>query len=294
MVLIILPYMYFATPHVLQFASPAKILFLHHNNFTIMKKQVAEDKLNEAAGLIASAKHLVAFTGAGISVESGIPPFRGAEGLWSKYNPEVLELNYFYRYPLESWKVIKEIFYDFFGKAKPNLAHLALAQFEKMGLLKAVITQNIDNLHQAAGNTVVHEFHGNSQRMVCVGCNDHYPAAEVELDTLPPSCAKCDGLLKPDFIFFGERIPMDAYSFSMNAAEQCDVFLIIGSTGEVAPANQIPPLAKRNDAVIIEVNPEPSHYTGYITDVHIAGRAGEVMAALLEKVEKIRSGIQLN
>jgi NAD-dependent deacetylase len=256
-----------------------------------MQREIPEEKLNEAAALIAGAKHLVAFTGAGISVESGIPPFRGADGLWSKYNPEVLELNYFYRYPLESWKVIKEIFYDFFGKARPNLAHLALGQLEKMGLLKAVITQNIDNLHQAAGNTVVHEFHGNSQRMVCVQCNSHYAAAEIMLDTLPPACAKCEGLLKPDFIFFGERIPMDAYNFSMQAAEQSDVFLIIGSTGEVMPANQIPPLAKRNDATIIEVNPEPSHYTGYITDIHLAGRAGEIMSRLLERVEKINAGM---
>jgi NAD-dependent deacetylase len=256
-----------------------------------MQIEIPEEKLNEAAVLIAGAKHLVAFTGAGISVESGIPPFRGADGLWSKYNPEVLELNYFHRYPMDSWKVIKEIFYDFFGKAEPNLAHKVLAQFEKLGILKAVITQNIDNLHQAAGNTVVYEFHGNSQRMVCLQCNSHFEAADILLDTLPPACSKCEGLLKPDFIFFGERIPVDAYSFSMQAAEQSDVFLIIGSTGEVMPANQIPPLAKRNDATIIEVNPEPSHYTGYITDIHLAGRAGEIMSRLLKQVEKINAGM---
>ncbi len=243
-------------------------------------------KIKKAADFISNSSYLVAFTGAGISVESGIPPFRGADGLWSRYNPETLELNYFYRYPAESWVVIKEIFYDFFGKAQPNPAHLALAKLEKMGLLKSVITQNIDNLHQAAGNTVVYEFHGNSQRLVCMNCNSHYPASAITLDTLPPACSLCDGLLKPDFIFFGERIPMDAYSFSMNAAERCDVMLIIGSTGEVMPANQIPPVAKRNDAVIIEVNPEPSRYTSAITDIHLEGRAGDIMTLLLELVEK--------
>jgi len=250
--------------------------------------------IDEAAGHIAHAKHLVAFTGAGISVESGIPPFRGADGLWSKYNPEVLELNYFYRNPLDSWKVIKEIFYDFFGKAQPNIAHLALARFEQMGLLKSLITQNIDNLHQAAGNTIVHEFHGNSQRLVCTRCSKHYHAFEVPLEPLPPACKQCNSLLKPDFIFFGERIPMDAYNASIEAAENCDVFLIIGSTGEVAPANQIPGIAKRNDAIIIEVNPESSRYTNHLTDIHLEGRAGEVMKILLEKVEILRSELPPN
>lgn len=248
-----------------------------------------DKNLDEAATHIANARHLVAFTGAGISVESGIPPFRGSEGLWSKYNPEVLQLDYFYRYPLDSWKVIKEIFYDFFGKAQPNIAHLALARFEQMGILKSVVTQNIDNLHQAAGTSIVHEFHGNSQRLVCTSCHAHYHANEVSLTTLPPSCKKCNNLLKPDFIFFGERIPMDAYNSSIEAAENCDVFLIIGSTGEVSPANQIPGIAKRNDAIIIEVNPETSRYTNHITDIHLEGKAGEVMKIILEKVEKIKS-----
>jgi len=246
--------------------------------------------IDEAALLISNAKYLVAFTGAGISVESGIPPFRGADGLWSKYNPKVLELSYFYRYPLESWKVIKEIFYDFFGKAQPNPAHLALARFEELGLLKSVITQNIDNLHQMAGNTVVHEFHGNSQRLVCMHCHAHFLPSEVSLEKLPPLCENCDSLLKPDFIFFGEQIPMNAYHASIQAAESCDALLIVGSTGEVAPANQIPLIAKRNDAVIIEINPETSRYTAMITDIHLPGKAGEIMRILQEKVEKLKAG----
>ncbi|NCC73431.1 MAG: NAD-dependent deacylase [Sphingobacteriia bacterium] len=251
-------------------------------------------KIDQAAESIARSKYLVAFTGAGISVESGIPPFRGPDGLWSKYNPEVLDLDYFFRNPLGSWKVIKEIFYDFFGKANPNPAHLALAKFEELGLLKAVITQNIDNLHQLAGNTTVYEFHGNSQRLVCTQCEAHFQPKEISLEKLPPVCLKCGSLLKPDFVFFGERIPMEAYSASMAAAERCDVFLIIGSTGEVMPANQIPGIARRNNALIIEVNPEKSRYTNYITDIHLEGKAGQIMKILQEKVEKLMAKTNFN
>jgi len=154
-----------------------------------------KSNLSAVAQLIATSKYLVAFTGAGISVESGIPPFRGSEGLWSKYNPEVLDLNYFHRNPKASWIVIKEIFYDFFGKAKPNPGHFALARLEEMGLLKCVITQNIDNLHQAAGNTTIHEFHGNSQKMVCTNCGQHFGVEAIDLNILPPKCRNCNNIL---------------------------------------------------------------------------------------------------
>ncbi len=246
-----------------------------------------EEQIHMAAELIKNSKHLIAFTGAGISVESNIPPFRGINGLWSKYDPQVLELGYFHHNPLESWKVIKEIFYDFIGKALPNAAHLGLARLEAMGLLKCVITQNIDNLHQVAGSTVVHEFHGNSQKLVCTGCARHFEADELDFENLPPLCADCNSLIKPDFIFFGEEIPMEAHNESIKAAEDADVALIIGSTGEVMPANQIPILAKQTGAKIIEVNPESSRYTDFITDIHLKGKAGPVMSELLEKVEEL-------
>jgi len=243
-----------------------------------------ENNIALAGKAIQNSKYMVAFTGAGISVESGIPPFRGAEGLWSKYDPQVLELGYFYAYPFDSWVVIKEIFYDFFGKAHPNAAHLALAALEKKGILKEVITQNIDNLHQEAGNTIVHEFHGNSHQLVCTKCSKHFALKEVNLDKLPVKCPQCSGLLKPDFIFFGEGIPMEAYSDSQKAAEKADVFLIIGSTGEVSPANQIPMLAKQTGSLLIEINPEPSRYTNYITDVYLPGKAGEIMTRLMAEI----------
>jgi len=238
--------------------------------------------LNKAADILKQSKHTAAFTGAGISVESGIPPFRGKNGLWSKYDPKILELNYFYQHPKDSWEVIKEIFYDFFGKAKPNPAHTVLAEAEKRDLLKAVITQNIDNLHQAAGSKTVYEFHGTSNKMVCTKCKRKFLSEKVNLDELPPKCSACGGLLKPDFIFFGEGIPSDAYQKSLEEAEKADVFFLIGTTGLIQPAASIPYKAKYNGAVIIELNPERTVFTEKITDIFLQGKAGEVMKQLGE------------
>lgn len=238
------------------------------------------DKIKQAAEILRNSKKTTAFTGAGISVESGIPPFRGANGLWSKYNPIILELDYFKSNPEKSWKVVKEIFYDFFGKAKPNTAHKVLAKMEAAGLLDSVITQNIDDLHYKAGNKIVHEFHGNSDNFICLKCGEKYNLKDIVLTEKPPYCKKCGGLLKPDFIFFGEGIPSKAYSASIEAANSSDVFLLIGTTGEVMPASQIPFLAKQNGAKIIEVNTEMSNYTNNITDIFLQGKATEVMNEL--------------
>ncbi len=242
-----------------------------------------KEQLAKAAHILSEAKHITAFTGAGISVESGIPPFRGSEGLWSKYDPIVLDLDYFFRNPKASWKVIREIFYDFFGEARANAAHKALAQLEAKGNLKEIITQNIDNLHQEGGSKNVVEFHGTSKRLICTSCQKVYPAMEVNLDFLPARCS-CNGLLKPDFIFFGEGIPQEAYEKSLLAAEKADVFLLIGTTGEIMPASQIPYLAKQNGARIIEINTTASNYTYGLTDVFLQGRATEVMEKLLKKM----------
>jgi len=239
--------------------------------------------ISAAAKLIRNARHVSVFTGAGISVESGIPPFRGAEGLWSRYDPRSLELTYFHAHTEESWKVIKEIFYDFFGKARPNDAHRALAAMEREGLVKTVITQNIDNLHQEAGSRSVLEFHGNSQMLLCLECGRRRPAREADLAVLPPHC-ECGGLFKPDFIFFGEMIPEPARTLSFREAELADVFLLVGTTGEVMPACLVPEEAKRNGAAIIEVNTEPSNYTPHLTDVFLKGKATDVLRRLVREL----------
>jgi NAD-dependent deacetylase len=243
--------------------------------------QQTTNGLKEAIFLIRSAKYLTAFTGAGISVESGIPPFRGPGGLWNKYDPRMLELEYFVSHPDTAWPVIREIFYDHFGKAQPNKAHEVLAYWEMQGHLKALITQNIDNLHYLAGSRNIVEFHGNSRLLVCLDCGRRVEAARPLLEKLPPRCA-CGGVLKPDFIFFGEGIPPDAYARAHEAARRADVMLVVGSTGEVYPAALIPMWASEASAKIIEVNPETSEFTRSISDIHLHLRAAEAFG-LIEK-----------
>lgn len=240
--------------------------------------------IKESAKLIKESKFTMAFTGAGISVESGIPPFRGEHGLWNKYDPEVLDLRYFMNSPSECWPFIREIFYDFFADATPNKAHLILAEMEKRKMLSSVVTQNIDNLHYEAGNSVVHEFHGNSKKLRCLKCERIYEAKEINFDDIPPKCEHDGEILKPDFIFFGEGIPPLAYTNSFGDAEKAEVCMIIGSTGEVTPASYVPRTAKQAGATIIEINPEESMFTSSITDIHLKGKASVVLQKLSEQI----------
>lgn len=240
--------------------------------------------IKEAAEIIKSSKYLTAFTGAGISVESGIPPFRGEGGLWSKYDPSILDLYTYKVSPQKSWPVIKELFFDFFGDARANKAHYALAELEKSGLLKSIITQNIDSLHQEGGSKEVYEFHGNCRQLVCFECSNIEQVSEKALSDTPPKCEKCGGLLKPDFIFFGEGIPELAYEKSLHASQSCDVMLVIGTTGEIVPASSLPYVAKESGATIVEINTEESAYTNSITDIFLQGKATGVMDALKKEI----------
>lgn len=241
----------------------------------------------KAAKIIKSSKRCVAFTGAGISVESGIPPFRGKNGLWNKYDPNTFDIQYFYSHTKQSWEVIREIFYDLFGKVRPNAAHYALKELEAGNLLSSVITQNVDNLHSDAGSKVVHEFHGSLKNVVCLKCRAKYKISQIDLNVLPPVCKKCDGILKPDVIFFGEAIPEPAGTHSFNEAGKADCFILIGTTGTVAPANTIPSIAKSNGAAIIEINPYASQYTNSVTDIFLEEKAGTAMEKLMEEIDKL-------
>ncbi len=242
------------------------------------------ENISKAAALIRNSKNVAVFTGAGISVESGIPPFRGPGGLWEKYDPTFIELNYFRVHPHDSWKKMKEIFFDFMAKAEPNAAHFAVAQLERAGHVKAVITQNIDGLHQRAGSTVVYEFHGTIESMRCIDCLGLFPSREIDLSHLPPLCPGCGGLLKPDFVFFGEAIPQEVSRLSFEAAGEAEVLLVIGTTGEVMPAALIPQVAKEARAQIIEINPTESAFTNVLTDIFLKGSACEMMSQLAAEV----------
>lgn len=242
-------------------------------------------KIKQAAEILKKSNYTTAFTGAGISVESGIPPFRGEGGLWNKYDPNILDLSTYKTNAQKSWPVIKELFFDFFGEAKANRAHYGLAELEEKGRLKSIITQNIDSLHQKSGSKNVFEFHGNCRDLVCFDCGSVEEVSSKKLDNTPPICNKCGGLLKPDFIFFGEGIPELAYQKSLEASQNCEVMLVIGTTGEIVPASSLPYMAKENGAIIIEINTNPSAYTNSITDVFLQGKATEVMSELMKEIK---------
>ncbi|MCJ7623488.1 MAG: NAD-dependent deacylase, partial [Anaerolineaceae bacterium] len=233
---------------------------------------------------IKKANRVIAFTGAGISVESGIPPFRGPSGIWSDYDSSNLDIRFFLEHPETAWPVIKEIFYDNIGKAQPNAAHHALAEMEALGIIDSVITQNIDDMHQKAGSIDVIEFHGNSQRLICLSCKNTYSATIEILKIIPPRCPACDVILKPDFIFFGEAIPPRAFELAMRETKSADVWLIIGTTGEVYPAASLPFEAKKNRKKIMEINIQPSNFTYQITDHFLQGKAAEITPILLSHI----------
>jgi len=254
----------------------------------------AHEAVRALVSLIRSARYLTAFTGAGISVESGIPPFRGEGGIWNTHDPRKFELDYFMAHPEEAWPLLKQIFYGGgLRAARPNRAHEVLAAWEargagldgRGGLLKVLITQNIDNLHSLAGSRRIIEFHGNSRLLLCVSCGKRVEAEARLLQTLPPRCG-CGGIYKPDFVFFGEGIPPVAHERAREAARRTDLMLVVGTTGEVYPAALIPQWAAEAGAKIVEINPAPSSFTGSVTDVRIPLPAAEAFRLLEEEMNR--------
>lgn len=239
--------------------------------------------LEQAASAIIGSELTIALTGAGISVESGIPDFRSAGGLWSRYDPaEYATIDAFRQDPEKVWRMLREL-EDVVLGAVPNEAHIGLGELERMGHLHCVITQNIDNLHQAGGSVNVIEYHGNGSTLSCLWCGASCGAAEKRI-TNPPRC-DCGGILKPDVVMFGEAIPMEALNRSFDLASKAGALLVIGTSATVSPANTIPSIAKRNGAVVIEINMERTHLTDSTTDIFIQGGAGGIVRSLVEKVK---------
>ena len=238
----------------------------------------------ELAALLKKSRKAVAITGAGISVESGIPDFRSPGGLWERFDPlEYATIRAFEKNPAKVWVMLKEMD-RILVRARPNPAHYALADLEKRDMLLGVITQNVDNLHQAAGSQNVVEYHGNAHRFVCLNCQGKWPRAALDFDQTPLYCY-CGGLIKPDVVFFGEPIP-EAAMFKANAwALSCDLLLIIGSSMEVAPANSLPQVAKNSGAVIVESNTEHTRLTSFLTDYFLQGPAGVVWPQVMKAIE---------
>jgi NAD-dependent protein deacetylase/lipoamidase len=246
-----------------------------------------DDLIQKAAADISAAKMVTALTGAGASIESGIPPFRGKGGLWEKYDPiEVAHIESFLQDPARVWNILIKNMKDIVDQAQPNDCHKGLARLEELGKLQTIITQNIDGLHQMAGNTDVIEFHGTFAWQRCMDCNTHIETSRVDITEIPPRC-DCGGILRPNAVFFGEMIPQGALWRSRQVATDCDVMLVIGTSAVVHPAALMPVDAKESGAKVIEINPESTPLTGEISDYLIKGPAGDVMNRIMAELESL-------
>ena len=257
-----------------------------------------QDALDRAAAILASATHTVALTGAGISKESGIPTFRGPDGLWTKRGePPLNGYQIFLQDPAAWWEQrIEQLeqpddFRLSIEAAQPNAGHRALAALEELGALHHVITQNVDDLHRRAGTQSLTEIHGNTNWMRCLSCYARWPREEfpVDRDRLPPLCTQpgCEGSVKGDGVMFGEPIPLEALERCGLEARLCDAFMIVGTTAVVYPAAEFPQMAVRRGVPLIEVDPDPTALTDLATVV-LRGPAGEVLPALVEAVRARR------
>ncbi|MBU0519965.1 NAD-dependent deacylase [bacterium] len=228
---------------------------------------------------------VVAFTGAGVSEESGIPTYRGTGGFWTSYDPDkYASIDYFQQDPSYFWAFFRDTRRFLIHEAKPNAAHKSLANLEELGLLDAVITQNIDGLHQAAGNKHVVELHGSYQKFSCTKCDAVYPLAHIEREIekpLPPQCIECDSVIRPDIVFFGEMLPPDKLEKAYQLASQSKLILMIGSSLVVYPAAQVPHVAKQSGARLAIINLEPTPLDDF-ADWVFHEKAGIVLPELLE------------
>ena len=243
--------------------------------------------VERAAELLSTARKGVAFTGAGVSAESGIPTFRGEGGLWTKYDPvKVASIESFMENPTAYWMVSKERG-GIALAARPNPGHLALTALEVAGNLLAIVTQNTDGLHQDAGSRRVIEVHGSSRTVQCLDCGTRESRAVVQARLavqMPPLCKSCGGNhLKPTVVLFGEPMPLPAMHEALALAQRADVMLVVGSSLVVHPAADIPLTAVRSGAHLIIVNAEPTPFDS-LAEVVIYGRAGEVLPEILSLV----------
>ncbi|MHA1909976.1 MAG: NAD-dependent protein deacylase [Candidatus Thorarchaeota archaeon] len=243
-----------------------------------------ERTLEDAKALIEKASKISAFTGAGISVDSGIPDFRSEGGLWERYDPhEYATYDSFLLDPSKFWTMGQELA-EVILKAEPNSAHNALARLESDGKLAGIITLNIDNLHQSAGNKNVIELHGNYLRAYCLDCNQEYIGDEIHRRVvegeIPPHCDKCGGVLKSEAILFNEPLPEEAMKDAIELCRSIDLLLVIGTSLTIYPAAFLPQIAKNSGAKIILINLEGTNRNN-IADVVLRGNASDIVPRIL-------------
>jgi NAD-dependent deacetylase len=270
-----------------------------------------ENLIKQAANDLAGGKYAIALTGAGMSTESEIPDFRGPKGVWTT-NKEA-EAKAYERYelflsdPETYWEEILGLrgvygtFHEQIRQAQPNPGHYALAELETLGILKCVITQNIDGLHKKAGSKSVLEYHGSVNAVRCLSCGSRFAREEVSLDELPPHC-QCGAVLKDDVVHFKEPIPLDVMEESEKEALRCDLMLICGTSAVVYPFANLPRMARyhanrlilgldiighKTNVKIIEVNADLTPLTDEgVSDYLIQGKTGEVLPRIVEEVKK--------
>jgi NAD-dependent deacetylase len=237
--------------------------------------------------LFHNTESICVLTGAGISAESGVETFRGSNGLWSKLKPEELaDFNAFMRNPELVWEWYnyrKKIIHN----VKPNPAHFALAHLQELVKDFTLITQNIDNLHIRAGSKNVLELHGNIERSYCIDCGKFVADVEVSLENKVPHCQFCNGIIRPDIVWFGEMLPEGVFEAATEAANQCELFLTIGTSAVVYPAASLPLIARENGAYVVEINMERTEISHSVNET-LLGKAGEILPQLVKMKEEIK------
>ena len=234
--------------------------------------------------VLKNAKSVVVSTGAGVSAESGVPTFRGEEGLWKKFRAEELAT-------FDAFQANPELVWEWYqyrreiiNKIKPNPGHHAIADMQKLYDNFHLITQNVDGLHRVAGSENVVEIHGNIKRNKCLDCD------EINYDEyfrkFPPMC-ECGGRLRPDVVWFGEMLPAVAIDMALGVSRACDLFFTVGTSGVVQPAASLPSLARQQGAFVVEVNIEPTELT-FNVDQHFRGKSGEILPQIIKKTKELK------
>jgi NAD-dependent deacetylase len=262
--------------------------------FTMAEKneRASDEEVRATAEMIMEARYPIALTGAGMSVESGIPPFRGPGGLWTKYGePPMNGFQRFMADPKKAWeerlsKRNDELFKPL-TVAKPNAGHLAFAELERLGVLRFMITQNIDDLHRQAGQKALAEIHGNWTLIRCLDCNNRFHGDAISLEKLPPECPRCGGLLKSDTVSFGEPIPIDVLNMCAEHSARADLVIVAGTSATVYPAAGFALEVKQRGGILIEVNLYESEITR-VCDVSLRGASADVLSRLVSAVGEIR------
>ncbi len=260
-----------------------------------------EEQLEIAARIIFDASYVIALVGAGMSKESGIPTFRGGDGLWDKLGEPPMDgyqrlledpAKFFAEREAQAKQADRSGFGQALEEAKPNPGHLALVEMERLGHLQHIITQNIDNLHFEAGSTAVTEIHGNRTKQRCIGCSrrwerDDYAVDESpSLTETPPRCPDCAGIVKNDTVMFGEPIPQDVLESCFEHARQADAILLLGTSATVTPAADFPVMVYRQGGRLIEINPQETPLSEHCSAV-LRAPTGETLPKLVERVGEL-------